>query len=61
MEAWAVRELARTETFMPMNPAAPERIAPMAKPTATSQPSRKPMIKKMITPTTAMVEYCRRR
>ena len=26
--AWAVRTLARTETFMPMNPAAPERMAP---------------------------------
>ena len=40
--ACAVRTLARTETFMPMKPAAPERTAPMAKPTATSQPRSQP-------------------
>ena len=28
--AWAVRTLARTETSMPMKPAAPERIAPIS-------------------------------
>ena len=28
--AWAVRALARTETFMPMKPAAADRQAPMA-------------------------------
>ena len=39
--AWAVRTLARTETFMPMKPAAPDSIAPMRKPIATSQDSRK--------------------
>ncbi len=38
--ACAVRTLARTETFMPMKPAAPESTAPMAKPIATSQPSK---------------------
>ena len=32
--ACAVRTLARTETFMPMKPAAPDRMAPMAKPIA---------------------------
>ena len=59
--ACAVRTLARTETFMPMKPAAPDRIAPMAKPTATSQPSRKPTIRKITMPTIAIVVYCRRR
>ena len=34
--ACAVRTLARTETFMPIKPAAPERIAPIRKPIATS-------------------------
>ena len=34
--ACAVRTLARTETFMPMKPAAPDSTAPIAKPTATS-------------------------
>jgi hypothetical protein len=38
--ACAVRTLARTETFMPMKPAAPDSTAPMAKPTATSQPRK---------------------
>ena len=33
--ACAVRTLARTETFMPMKPAAPDRIAPIRKPMAT--------------------------
>ena len=37
--ASAVRTLARTETIMPMKPAAPERIAPITKPIAASQPS----------------------
>ncbi len=38
--AWAVRTFARTETFMPMKPVRPDRIAPMAKPTPTSQPRK---------------------
>ncbi len=38
--ACAVRTLARTDTFMPMKPAMPDRMAPMAKPTATRIPSR---------------------
>ena len=37
--ASAVRTLARTETFMPMKPQAPESTAPMTKPTAVGQPS----------------------
>ena len=41
LAACAVRTLARTETFMPMKPAAPDRIAPMAKPIATSQRQQK--------------------
>ena len=61
MAACAVRTLARTDTFMPIKPVAPDRMAPTAKPTATSQPSKKPTIRKMTTPTTAMVVYCRRR
>ena len=40
--ACAVRTLARTETFMPMKPAAPDRIAPIANPIATVQESKKP-------------------
>ncbi len=38
--ACAVRTLARTETFMPMKPAEPDRMAPTAKPMATSQPRK---------------------
>ena len=38
--AWAVRTLARTETFMPMKPAAPESTAPIRKPIATSEPRK---------------------
>ena len=34
-----MRTFARTETTMPMKPAAPERIAPIRKPTAASLPS----------------------
>ena len=59
--ACAVRTLARTETFMPMKPAAPDRMAPMAKPIATVQDSNRPSAMKTTTPTPAMVMYCRRR
>ena len=38
--ACAVRTLARTETFMPMKPAAPDSTAPIRKPIAASAPSR---------------------
>ena len=57
--ACAVRTFARTEMNMPMYPASPESIAPTAKPPAVGQPSAKPSAKNKITPTMAMVEYCR--
>ena len=59
--AWAVRTLARTETFMPMKPAAPERIAPIRKPIATCQESSSPSAMKTTIPTPAMVVYWRLR
>ena len=59
--AWAVRTLARTETFMPMKPASPDSTAPTAKPSATSQPSSQPRRMNTTTPTMPMVVYCRRR
>ena len=59
--AWATRTLARTETFMPMNPARPERIAPIAKPTAANLPSKKAVMTKITAPTMAMVIYWRLR
>ena len=49
--ACATRTLARTDTFMPMKPVAPDSIAPTRKPTATSQPSVKPRMTKITTPT----------
>ena len=59
--AWAVRTLARTETFMPMKPQAPESTAPMTKPTAVV-PSRNAAMRMASTmPTKAMVLYCRAR
>ena len=45
--ACAVRTLARTETFMPMKPAAPESTAPIRKPMATGQDSRRPSATKI--------------
>ena len=59
--AWATRTLARTDTFMPMKPVRPDRNAPTAKPIATSQPSVKPMITKITTPTMPIVVYWRLR
>ena len=59
--AWAVRTFARTETFMPMKPVAPDSTAPTKKPSATSQPSVKPRMTKMTAPTMAMVVYWRLR
>ena len=35
----ATRALARTDTFMPMNPAAPEKVPPIRKPMAIRMPS----------------------
>ena len=59
--ACATRTLARTDTFMPMKPVAPDSTAPTRKPTATSQPSVKPRMTKITTPTMAMVVYWRLR
>ncbi len=39
LAASAVRTFDRTATFMPMNPAAADRMAPIAKPIAVPQPS----------------------
>ncbi len=61
MAAWAVRTLARTDTFMPMKPAAPESTAPTAKPIATSQPRNQPTTRKITMPTMPMVAYWRLR
>ena len=55
--ATAVRTLARTETFMPMKPVAPESTAPIRKPTAASLPRRMKRSTSTITPTMPMVMY----
>jgi hypothetical protein len=57
--ACAVRTLARTETFMPMKPAAPESTAPIRKPVATSPPSRMKIPTNTTAPTIATVMYWR--
>jgi hypothetical protein len=59
--ACAVRTLARTETFMPMKPAAPESTAPIRKPSATQLPSRNQRPTNTTTPTMPMVVYWRLR
>ena len=59
--ACAVRTFARTETFMPMKPAAPESSAPIRKPTATRLPSRNLRAMKTTAPTMAIVMYWRLR
>lgn len=57
--ACAVRTLARTETFMPMKPQAPDSTAPIRNPSAVTQPS--PGINAIAmnntAPTSAMVRY----
>ena len=59
--ACAVRTLARTETFMPMKPQAPESTAPITKPAAVVR-SRKTKIRiARTTPTMAIVLYWRAR
>jgi hypothetical protein len=59
-EAWAVRTLARTEISMPAKPAAPDRIAPRAKPTGCSHDLKKKASRAMTTtPTMAIVVYWR--
>ena len=57
--ACAVRTFARTDTFMPMKPAAPESTAPIRKPIATSAPSRNHRPMNTTTPTIAIVMYWR--
>ena len=57
--ASATRELARTETFMPMYPAEPDRIPPIAKPQATAMFWMKINATNITTPTTAIVRYWR--
>jgi len=59
--ACAVRTLARTETFMPMKPQAPERKAPRTKPSAEVRSRKAPMRIASTTPTMAMVLYWRAR
>ena len=57
--AAAVRTLARTDTFMPMKPVAPESTAPSTKPMAEICPSVMKIIAATATPTMAMVVYWR--
>ena len=59
--ACAVRTLARTETFMPMKPQAPDSKAPITKPTAVLPSRNTPIRSARMTPTMAMVLYCRAR
>ncbi len=59
--ASAVRTLARTETIIPMKPAAPERVAPMTKPTADSIPMPKPISTARTMATMPIVMYWRRK
>ena len=59
--ASATRQLARTETFMPMYPAEPERIPPIAKPTATAMSWTKKRAMQTTTPTIAIDVYWRLR
>ena len=59
--ACAVRTLARTDTFMPMKPQAPDSTAPMTKPMAWWQSRKTPIRMASTTPTMAMVLYCRAR
>ena len=59
--ACAVRTLARTETFMPMKPQAPESTAPTTKPMAVVTSSTMAIRIASTTPTMAMVLYCRAR
>ena len=59
--ACAVRTFARTETFMPMKPAAPESTAPIRKPIATRAPSRIQRPTNTTAPTIAIVMYWRLR
>ncbi len=57
--ASATLALARTETFMPMKPAEPERTPPMRKPIATRRFWMGISAMNRITPTPAMTVYWR--
>ena len=59
--ACAVRTLARTDTFMPMKPHAPDNTAPTTKPMAVVTSSTMAIRIASTTPTMAMVLYCRAR
>ena len=59
--ASATRALARTDTFMPMKPAAAEASPPIRKPIATSMFCSGMSATKSTTPTMAIVVYWRRR
>ena len=59
--ACAVRTLARTETFMPMKPQAPDSTAPTTKPSAVRLPRKKKISTASTTPTMAIVLYWRAR
>ena len=55
--ASAVRTLARTEMFIPMNPVAPDSTAPIRKPIAGTMPRKTPTRMMTMTPTTPIARY----
>ena len=57
--ASAVRTFARTDTFIPMKPHAPERTAPTTKPIAVAKSKKSAIRMVRITPTIAIVLYWR--
>ena len=57
--AAAVRTFERTDTFMPMKPAAPDSTAPSTKPEAEMPPSVASTMAATTTPTMAMAVYWR--
>ncbi|MCG3188499.1 MAG: hypothetical protein LKCHEGNO_00531 [Burkholderiaceae bacterium] len=59
--ACAVRTLARTDTFMPMKPQAPDSTAPSTKPAAVLPPRKIAIRIASTTPTMAIVRYWRAR
>jgi hypothetical protein len=63
LAASATRTFARTDTFMPMKPAAALASEPTRKPNAYQRPSRGTIrsSRRIGTPTLATVEYCRER
>ncbi|EKD43449.1 MAG: hypothetical protein ACD_72C00269G0002 [uncultured bacterium] len=59
--ASVVRTLARTEMFIPINPAIPDKTAPTAKAKAILQPRINPKTKNNTIPTTLIAVYCLRK